>query len=126
MADFKKRTHPLGYIEAVPRPTQGELDSFYREQYYGVGISATYQPQYSWDEIKQKELRAAACVEALAQNVPRDGASATFLEIGSGEGFLLADAMRRGWSCRGVDFQRAPVEKFNPAVLRSFTEANPS
>jgi 2-polyprenyl-3-methyl-5-hydroxy-6-metoxy-1,4-benzoquinol methylase len=125
MTDFSKKKHPLGYIEAVPRPTQEELNSFYQEQYYGAGVSATYQTQYSDDEVKQKQLRAAACAEAIEQNLSCARTSVTFLEIGSGEGFLLAEAMHRGWSCLGVDFQRAPVEKFNPAALPGFTAANP-
>ena len=125
MTEFTKNKHALGYTEAVPRPTQDELNTFYRDQYYAAGVSATYQVEYTDDEVKQKQLRAATCVEALAQNLPQGAETPTFLEIGSGEGFLLADAMRRGWRCQGVDFQRAPVEKFNPAALPSFTEANP-
>ena len=126
MTQFKKNKSSLGYIEAVPRPTQEALNSFYQEQYYGQGVSATYQTQYSDDEIRQKQLRAATCVEAISQNLARPNASVSFLEIGSGEGFLLAAAMRREWSCRGVDFQSAPVEKFNPAAMHGFTAANPS
>ena len=125
MADFTKKKHPLGYIEAVPRPTQDELNSFYREQYYGAGVSATYQAQYSDDEVKQKQLRAATCAEALEQNLSRAGGPIRFLEIGAGEGFLLSEAIGRGWSCLGIDFQSAPVEKFNPAALPSFTAADP-
>jgi 2-polyprenyl-3-methyl-5-hydroxy-6-metoxy-1,4-benzoquinol methylase len=125
MTEFSKNKTSLGYIEAIPRPTQEALNSFYQEQYYSAGVSATYQTQYSDNEIKQKQLRAATCVEAISQNLSRQDGSVSFLEIGSGEGFLLADAMRRGWSCRGVDFQKTPVEKFNPAALPSFTAANP-
>jgi len=126
MTEFAKNKHPLGYIEAIPRPTQDELNSFYQEQYYSAGVSATYQTQYTDDEVRQKQLRAATCAEAIEQSLSHSNAAATFLEIGSGEGFLLAEAVRRGWSCLGVDFQRAPVEKFNPAALPSFTAANPS
>jgi len=125
MPKFGKNKHPRGYIEAVPRPTEEELNAFYREQYYGAGVSATYQTHYSNDEIKQKQLRAAACIEAISQSLAHPGNKIRFLEIGSGEGFLLADAMKRGWTCRGVDFQSAPVEKFNPAALSGFTSANP-
>lgn len=48
----------------------------------------------------------------------------TSLEIGCGEGFLLSEATQKGWICRGVDFQRAPVEKFNPEAVAYFEEAN--
>jgi 2-polyprenyl-3-methyl-5-hydroxy-6-metoxy-1,4-benzoquinol methylase len=114
----------LGHVIAEPRPTQDELDSFYRDQYYGAGVSATYQVQYTDDEVAHKRLRAATTVEAINQRLG-GRTSATFLEIGSGEGFLLDAAMQRGWKCRGVDFQRAPVETFNPATLPAFTEAHP-
>lgn len=124
MTDFQTKTTPLGYIEATPRPTQAELEKFYREQYYGAGVSATYHVRYSDDEIAQKNLRAETTVEAISQNLDSK-TDVSFLEVGSGEGFLLAAALKRGWTCRGVDFQRAPVETFNPAALPAFTEAHP-
>jgi 2-polyprenyl-3-methyl-5-hydroxy-6-metoxy-1,4-benzoquinol methylase len=126
MTDFQKRQHRLGYIEAFPRPSAESLAQFYQDEYYRAGVSATYHVQYSEDELKQKSLRAAAINEAIFQNLAPDKKSVSFLEIGSGEGFLLADAIGRGWVSRGVDFQRDPVEKFNPRALPGFIEANPS
>jgi 2-polyprenyl-3-methyl-5-hydroxy-6-metoxy-1,4-benzoquinol methylase len=125
MTDYKKKHHALGYVEAVPRPSPEELARFYREEYYGQGVSATYHVQYPEDEIRHKQLRATTLNEAIAQNLAGKGKPPRFLEIGSGEGFLLADALRRGWDATGVDFQRAPVEKFNPAAAAGFVEANP-
>jgi 2-polyprenyl-3-methyl-5-hydroxy-6-metoxy-1,4-benzoquinol methylase len=124
MSTFEKSKTAIGHVLAEPRPTQDELDRFYREQYYGQGVSATYHTQYTRDELAQKQLRAAVTSEAIAQAL--DGEKQiTFLEIGAGEGFLLAAAQQRGWICSGIDFQRAPVEKFNPAALPVFTEAHP-
>jgi 2-polyprenyl-3-methyl-5-hydroxy-6-metoxy-1,4-benzoquinol methylase len=125
MVDFQKRKMLSGYIEAVPRPTPQELDAFYREQYWRDGVTVSYQTQYTDDEIRQKQMRAAATVEAIAQSLGARS-NVSFLEIGAGEGFLLADALRRGWNCQGVDFQRAPVENFNPTALDSFVVANPA
>lgn len=125
MTEFRKNHHRLGYIEATPRPTPAALDEFYRDQYYREGVSATYHAQYSSDELKQKRLRAAALNEAIAQNASQDAEKNKFLEIGCGEGFLLADAVKRGWRSRGVDYQRAPVEKFNPETISHFIEENP-
>jgi 2-polyprenyl-3-methyl-5-hydroxy-6-metoxy-1,4-benzoquinol methylase len=124
MVDFQKRKTPSGYFEAFPRPDQRELEAFYQEQYWRDGVTVSYHTQYTDDEILQKQLRAAATVEAIAQSAGNSDIS--FLEIGSGEGFLLASAMQRGWRCRGVDFQRGPVENFNPAALDAFVAANPA
>lgn len=76
--------------------------------------------------MKHKQLRAAVLNEAIAQNLADGSKPPSFLEIGSGEGFLLADAIARDWDVLGVDFQVAPVKKFNPIALPGFVAANPS
>lgn len=126
MTKFKPAKSTSGYIEAVPRPPQSELDDFYTSDYFKQGITSTYQQDYSPDELAHKRLRAHACVEAIAQNIAQNADSASFLEIGCGEGFLLSEAAKKGWTCQGVDFQRAPVDKFNPEVVELFEEANPT
>ncbi len=80
MTDFQKRKTPLGYIEASPRPTQAELNAFYQEQYWRDGVTVSYHTQYSDDEIRQKQLRAVATVEAIAQSLPAKS-NVSFLEI---------------------------------------------
>jgi SAM-dependent methyltransferase len=62
--------------------------------------------------------------EAAAQALAKTG-PIRFLEIGAGEGFLLKDAIDRGWDALGVDFQQAPIEHFNPSVARNFQARNP-
>src|SRR5690348_3990755 len=94
---YEKHRHALGYIEALPRPTQHSLDRYYQFQYYRPGITATYQAEYTADELSQKRLRAAASNEAIIQSLGRGGAI-SLLDLGCGEGFLLTDAIERGWS----------------------------
>jgi SAM-dependent methyltransferase len=122
---FEKQPVPPGYVQAVPRPTQQELDTFYRDIYYGEGVTATYQASYSEDEIRQKRLRADCVVELLAQNCGGKR-SLAFLEVGCGEGFVLKSAVNKGWNASGVDYQSAPVSAFNPDVLSLVQVTDPN
>jgi SAM-dependent methyltransferase len=122
---FEKKTVQLGYVQAVPRPKQEDLENFYRYIYYGEGVSATYLTSYSDDEIKQKRLRANCVVELLAQNCNKTK-SLDFLEVGCGEGYLISSAVAKGWAVLGVDYQSAPVQAFNPEIISRVVSADPN
>ncbi len=122
---FEKKTVTQGYVQAIPRPTQQELDSFYREIYYGEGVTATYHASYSEDEIRQKRLRADCVVELLTQNCVRKK-SLDFLEVGCGEGFVLTSAIAKGWNVLGVDYQSKPIQAFNPDVASRVVANDPN
>jgi SAM-dependent methyltransferase len=124
--NFAKKIVSLGYVQAAPRPKQEELDAFYRDIYFGEGVTATYHASYSEDEIKQKRLRADCVVELLAQNCSKKKKSLDFLEVGCGEGFVLSSALAKGWNVSGVDYQSAPVQAFNPDVLSRVVAADPN
>jgi len=122
---FEPHLLKSGYVQAMPRPQQEELDVFYREVYFGDGVTDTYHVSYSDDELKQKCLRADCIVELLSQHCIRNE-PIDFLEVGCGEGFLLASAAARGWSVLGVDYQLAPVEAFNPAMVSRAVAVDPN
>ncbi len=123
--EYKKKKMEHGYVQAVPRPSQAELDSFYREIYFSENVTSTYQVEYTPDELLQKRLRADCNVELISQHLDKAG-NISFLEIGCGEGFLVASSVARGWDTLGVDYQLQPVEHFNPEVVPQVIETNPS
>lgn len=122
---FKPHLLGAGYVQAMPRPQQQELDVFYRELYYGEGVTDTYHVSYSDDEIKQKRLRADCVVELLVQNCGQKE-TLDFLEVGCGEGFVLSSAVAKGWNVSGVDYQSAPVLAFNPAMVPRIAATDPN
>lgn len=122
---FEKQIVASGYVQATPRPKQAELDTFYRDIYYGEGVTATYHASYSADEIRQKRLRADCVVELLAQNCG-ENPPLDFLEVGCGEGFVLSSAVAKGWNVSGVDYQSAPVLAFNPAMVPQMVATDPN
>ena len=49
-----------------------------------------------------------------------------FLEIGSGEGFILKQAVKeKKWNVVGIDFNKFGIKKFNKKILKYFIETNP-
>lgn len=122
---YGKELMDSGYTRAHPLPSQEELDQFYQDLYYGENVTSTYQVEYSPDEILQKKLRADCTIELLSQN--NQGASElSLLEVGCGEGFLLASSIAKKWKTTGVDYQIKPIQKFNPSVVSNVVEMEPN
>jgi 2-polyprenyl-3-methyl-5-hydroxy-6-metoxy-1,4-benzoquinol methylase len=114
MSRTRLRRHPLGFLEATDRPDAAELAEYYAQQYYQRENGA-YSQSYSESELAAVRRRTrlyASRVSAL-----RGGdAAGTLLDIGCGEGFVLAEYLRRGWSIRGIDYSRAGVAAIHPEL----------
>ena len=110
-----------GYISASPAPDPDELAKFYADTYFQEEKAATYANVYSEQEMAHKRLRADILVHAVLQSVggtvPGDG---RLLEMGSGEGFLLASAHGSGWTAQGVDFSDHAIGNLHPEMLAYF------
>ncbi len=122
---FSKRIGKHGEVYAEPRPSQEELEILYKELYYRDGVTSTYSSDYDAEELAQKNLRAKVTIEALVQAFPACDENMKFLEIGSGEGFVLAAAEKRGLFMSGVDYQEEPVKTFNPHIFERFKASDP-
>ena len=108
MTEFTRNTHALGYIESVPRPTQDELNAFYKDHYYAAGVSATYQVHYSQDEVEQKQLRAAACNGGVgAEFAPQHGC-AILSGNRIGRGFSACGRLETGMALLWSGFSASP------------------
>ena len=112
MTDPRLKRHPLGFLEVVDRPTPERLAAYYAEAYYQAERSG-FRRSYPEEErlaidlrIKQRAARAMAL---LGHDRP-----GTLLDVGCGEGFVLAEFARRGWEVAGMDFSIAGVEAMNP------------
>ncbi len=116
MSYTKQRT-PDGHFQASPLPDEEELKEFYAHQYYQERSSATYQKQYSEEELKYKQLLAEQMIYALQQVEQTPTKDHAFLEVGFGEGFGLAAAQRKGWGIRGIDLSSYALSSFHPELL---------
>jgi 2-polyprenyl-3-methyl-5-hydroxy-6-metoxy-1,4-benzoquinol methylase len=110
---WRKVRQPEGYISVEPLPSPEELRAFYAEQYYQQTVSASYQASYSEEELSYKRLQARVFLHAIGRG---DDGAPSLLDVGCGEGFLLAEAQTQGWSVKGIDFGAYAVDRFHPAL----------
>lgn len=115
MTDPRLRRHPLGFLEVVDRPTPVELSDYYAKQYYQTERSG-YRHSYSALERSVIEQRVAHRSEH-AHGLRGDRSPARLLDVGCGEGFVLAGLKAQGWEVEGIDFSGAGIESFHPELL---------
>jgi len=120
--DPRLRRHPLGFLEAVDRPTPEELGAYYAETYYQAG-QGSFRRSYSDEELHVIRLRvrqrAARAITLLGHDRP-----GRLLDVGCGEGFVLAEFARIGWEVAGMDFSTAGVEAMNPEMADRVTQGD--
>ncbi len=75
---------------ATPFPDLEDLETFYREQYYGIFGEGEGSP------------RRRAMLRSLVETIPRQPPG-HLLDVGCGAGHLLAVAREAGWDVTGVD-----------------------
>jgi 2-polyprenyl-3-methyl-5-hydroxy-6-metoxy-1,4-benzoquinol methylase len=108
-------THPDGWRMAQPRPTPDELKAFYANEYFQAS-HGTYAPGYSATERAHRDLIARTLL--FAAQAARGGAEGgRFLEVGCGEGWLLAAAQQAGFEISGLDFSDDGLRRFHPGLL---------
>lgn len=114
MNDPRLRRHPLGFLEVVDRPTPDELSDYYAKQYYQTEQSG-YRHSYSPLERSVIEQRVVHRSEH-AHGLRGDRTPARLLDVGCGEGFVLAGLKAQGWAVEGIDFSGAGIDSFHPEL----------
>jgi 2-polyprenyl-3-methyl-5-hydroxy-6-metoxy-1,4-benzoquinol methylase len=109
-------THPDGWRTIEPKPSAEELKAFYSSQYFQQS-HGLYTQAYSETEIAHRDLLARLLLRALAEGRGRSAAGSRLLEIGCGEGWLLAAARREGYDVEGLDFSDDGLKRFHPDLL---------
>ncbi len=108
-------THPDGWRMVEPRPTPDELKAFYANEYFQAS-HGTYAPDYTEAELAHRDLIARTLLFAV--QTARGGAGGgRFLEVGCGEGWLLAAARAAGFGVTGLDFSDDGLKRFHPELL---------
>ena len=90
-------------------PSIQELDSFYNSGYYDV---KGYSKEYSDDEIIQKKITAYEI-----NHICKNSTKKKVLDIGCGEGFVIAELDKMGWDVYGLDFSHDGVKRHFPHLV---------
>ncbi|MDA4848648.1 class I SAM-dependent methyltransferase [Hoeflea poritis] len=114
MNDPRLQRHELGFLEVADKPSAAELAAYYRNTYF-QNEKGNYRTVYPPEELEviglRIEQRRAWALELLGRERP-----GSILDVGCGEGFVLAAFESLGWQVEGIDFSRAGVEAMNPAI----------
>lgn len=114
MNDPRLRRHAMGFLEVADKPSAADLAAYYRNTYF-QNEKGNYRAAYPPEELEVIGLRIAQrrarALELLGHDRP-----GRILDVGCGEGFVLAAFESLGWQVEGIDFSRAGVETMNPAV----------
>jgi 2-polyprenyl-3-methyl-5-hydroxy-6-metoxy-1,4-benzoquinol methylase len=115
---------PEGYLTVEPRPTAEELEAFYRHLYFQETVSTQYQPSYSADDLALLALQHRLALVAAEQALGEAAGPKTLLDVGCGEGFMLAAAAARDYDVHGVDYSAFGIERHNPAMRSRFQQGD--
>ena len=102
---FKPKKNKFGFIEAIPKPSQNFLDNFYKKTYFNKKVTKSFSDKYSKNELLNKSIKAKFDINFAKKKLRKKRVN--FLEIGSGEGFILKQAVKeKKWNVVGIDFNK--------------------
>ena len=103
-----------GWFSIEPMPSVEALREFYAGVYFQNPQSTSYATTYDPLELKYRALRCRLLLKALAQQ--GNESSGTLLDVGAGEGFLMAEAAASGLTVLGIDFSEAGIQRCHPQL----------
>jgi SAM-dependent methyltransferase len=117
-ADDALLIHPDGWRSVAHKPTPAALKAFYAAEYFQQS-HGTYAKGYTDTERAHRALVADTLLHAL--HGVRGTSGGRLLEVGCGEGWLLAAAARAGYEVSGLDFSEVGVAHFHPELAARVT-----
>ena len=124
---YKLKVDSVGFRSIKNLPTLEELANFYNKIYFQDDESRpkNYQQHYDRKERKHIKLLNELCLYSILQAKPNwKKNSVSLLEVGVGEGFMIARAKSKGWNVVGIDFSSFGVKRFNPKLLEKIRIGN--
>lgn len=122
MTDARLRRHELGFLELVVKPTSEQLSEYYADKYY-QSEKGNYRKSYPQCELDVIRIRVAHRAGHAARLRGTD-APGRLLDVGCGEGFVLADFAARGWQVEGIDHSIEGVATMNPDLVPHVHQGN--
>ncbi len=117
-APYDLRMQADGWRTVEPKPSAQALKAFYAEAYFQASHGA-YAPDYDDQERAHRALLARRLLRGV--EAARAAAPQRWLEVGCGEGWLLAAAKDAGWTVRGLDYSDAGLRRHHPALMDAVT-----
>jgi SAM-dependent methyltransferase len=117
--NYSESLNPLGYYEAIPKPTSKELEQHYGEKYY-QNAQGSYSSQYLDEELKYFHNVARVALETAGIfNLDK-----SLYDLGCGEGFFTKSFYDFGWKVSCCDFSAFGISKHNEEMLPYFSSGD--
>jgi len=116
---------PAGFRTVKNKPTPDELAKHY-DNYLKESSKRpkNYQESYDAKELQLIRLLNDLSFHAIYEARPNWQKPGTMLDVGVGEGFMMARAFSKGWNVKGIDFSSYAAEKFNPKIVKNIDTGN--
>jgi 2-polyprenyl-3-methyl-5-hydroxy-6-metoxy-1,4-benzoquinol methylase len=108
-------------LQVNPLPSQEELNDYYEKNYYQKTLSNTYQSNYSESELQYINNKIAQRAAIVLDKIKHSG---KLLDVGCGEGFVLAFFKKLGWLVEGIDFSDFGLLNLNPSLINEFEKGD--
>lgn len=116
------KKHELGFMQVNPLPTFEELNDYYSKKYYQEIESATYQSNYSDEELYY--INEKISQKDFLINKKNKLIKGKLLDVGCGEGFVLNFYFKKNWIVSGIDFSEYGIKKFHPNLMKFFEKGD--
>lgn len=117
-----------GYYELRHKNTRQERNENFEEHYFQEVVSATYEKEYSPEELKfilnQIDEKAYVIEQNLVKTDVDVKGEYSLLDIGCGEGFLLQFFHDKGKRVKGIDIGSYALSGFHPDMLPFFEKGD--
>ena len=120
--DKRLRRHEYGFLELVDPPSEDQLTEYYAQKYY-QSEQSNYRKSYPPEELAAIQLRINLRA-AHADSIRASTKPGRILDVGCGEGFVMAAYEARGWYVEGIDHSLKGVENMNPDQAAHVTQGN--
>jgi 2-polyprenyl-3-methyl-5-hydroxy-6-metoxy-1,4-benzoquinol methylase len=124
MNDPRLRRHECGFYEVVVKPTASELNDYYANRYF-QSEAGSYRKSYRPEELHVVQMKIAQRANRAGDFLEDSSLSRRrLLDVGCGEGYVLAWFQQHGWVVEGIDYSTAGVLAMNPAVSDKVEQGN--
>jgi len=121
MNSQQPKQHPIGFIEALPKPSEEELAHHYQNMYYQE-LKGGYSNIYNVDELAYFS-NVASVANRVAEKM---GLTHTMADFGCGEGYFAKAFLNFGWLVDCFDYSAFGIRKHNPELLPNFLKGDSS